>query len=136
MALGLETTDLKLGDWVYFSDVPCKVIGLTKNGVTIDCSKFDQGGKGVADIADIFPIPLTTELLEKNKYVITVDNGESQRFWDDLILRKLSDGSKFAVYLPVSNFDKEETVLLEVIEYVHELQHLLWILGYENNFTI
>lgn len=136
MALGIETTDLKLGDWVSFSDVPCKIVGLTKDGVTIDCSKFGQGGQGCADIVDIFPIPLTTELLEKNRYVLIGDNGEYQRYRDDLIIRKIGDSSQFAVYLPCGNFDKEETVLLSIIDYVHELQHLLWTLEYEAKITI
>lgn len=136
MVLELKTTDFKLGDWVYFSDVACKVIGLSKNSVTIDCSKFDQGGQGCADIVDIFPIPLTTELLEKNRYVLIGNNGEYQRYRDDLIVRKIGDSSQFAVYLPCGNLDKEETVLLSIIDYVHQLQHLLWTLEYENNIII
>lgn len=136
MALGLETIDFKLGDWVLFADVPCKIVGLTKNGITIDCSKFDQGGQGCADVVDIFPIPLTTEILEKNRYVLIGDNGEYQRYRDDLIIRKIDDSSQFAVYLPCGNFDKECTVLLAIIDYVHELQHLLWILEYEDKLII
>ncbi len=133
----MKAKDLHIGDWVLFADVPCKVIGVTINGATIDLSNFDnsKGKQACIDLCDISPIPLIEEFLIKNGYVIISEDGSYQRYRDDLIIRKVKE-SEFAVYLPVGNFEEEKTVLIDIIQYVNELQHLLWILEYKNEFSL
>ena len=133
----MEAKDLHIDDWILFADVPCKVIGITMNTVTIDLSNFDnnKNKQACADVVDISPIPLTEEFLIKNGYVSVDDYGGYQRYRDDLIIRKVKE-SEFAVYLPVGNFEEEKTVLIDIIQYVNELQHLLWVLDYENEYEL
>lgn len=133
----MEAKDLHIDDWILFADVPCKVIGITMNSVIIDISNFDnsKNKQACADVVDISPIPLTEEFLIKNGYVSVDEYGGYQRYRDDLIIRKVKE-SEFAVYLPVGNFEEEKTVLIDIIQYVNELQHLLWVLDYENEYEL
>lgn len=78
----MEAKDLHIDDWILFADVPCKVIGITMNTVTIGLSNFDncKNKQACVDVVDISPIPLTEELLIKNGYVNVDEYGSYYRF--------------------------------------------------------
>ena len=81
----------------------------------------------VAD-RDILPIPLTTEILEKNgwksingKYALKIKNANY------VVLEFTEDG----IYTYIN-----ENTMLFTIKYIHELQHLLYALHIDSNLKI
>lgn len=73
-------------------------------------------------------IPLTPELLKKNNFKEEQHQKEGTSEWYDFYHYDLGinivyevDGNKFAAYLDGKK--------LREIQYVHELQHILWALG-------
>ena len=134
----LKVEDLHIGDRVLFSNAPCKVIGISKNGVTLDLSNFDDAKEEqcCADLCDISPIPLTEELLERNGYSFTFDDGILRQYEDDCFRIKETNDGRFLIYLKVSNDDEEVDVLVTIAINVHELQHTFWVLSGDDNFDI
>lgn len=132
----LKVEDLHIGDWVLFSNAPCKVIGISKNGVTLDLSNFDDAKEEQVDLCDISPIPLTEELLERNGYKFTFDDGILRQYEDDCFRIKETNDGRFLIYLKVSNADEEVDVLVTIAINVHELQHTFWVLSGDDNFDI
>ena len=118
----MKATDLALGDWVSLDGTPIQVAGLhgRKVGVhkrrrSIYCSWHLE--------SEFQPIPLTSGILEKNGYRSTQG---IDFFWlDDKkhCCMKNYDGKRLFCYKQGIN-----DVWL-VVKYVHQLQHLLRIVG-------
>lgn len=114
----MEQTDVKVGDWVSFREGQGQINLIYGDTVTIDTYQ--------PNIAELEPIPLTMEILEKNGF--TVGNYNE---WANPIC----DSIHFSIY----NYKKKEwglyargameEVCLTTIKYVHEFQHLLWAVG-------
>lgn len=66
----MRAEELSLGDWVYssFCEQPCRVthIALSEHEY---CSVGVSNVLGLKDIASLIPIPLTSEILEKNGFI-------------------------------------------------------------------
>lgn len=82
----------------------------------------------LADRSEVDSIRLTGEILEKNGFKEEQHQKEGTSEWYDFYHYDLGinvvyevDGNKFAAY-----FDGKK---LREIQYVHELQHILWALG-------
>ena len=132
----MEANELMIGDWVYsaftISELPCK----------ITCLKLHEGGYttiettnviGVTDITSLSPIPLTTEILEKNGF--EYKEGEFGMYGiaivphyvrDDVPFEIFCDGEPFAIWFkePIN------------IKYVHQLQHSLRLYGIEKEIGL
>lgn len=134
----MKIKDIKIGDWVAFQNplTPSKneEIGNIAeiNGYTVRCGGF------TVHISDTYPIPLTKEILEKNGYELgslrlpLVDgkfNAEMLQF-----ARKNFVSLMFDKFERNFNYDFENRRL--TIRYVHELQHLLWTLGLDDNLKV
>ena len=126
----MKAKELKIGDWVSFADVPVKVKDIKPKSVVLDISRFDDcmDKEGCAELGDIRPIPLTSEILEKNgwkerKYSerIAYENG-----WYELFRVGQEGAWAFCHY---DDF-------LTAIKHIHELQHLLWALGMDDDLKI
>ena len=123
----MKATEIKIGDLISFNGTPVKVChidppyiyALDEKDVVVgsheNCNNFD-------------PIPLTSEILEKNgwkerKYSerIVYENG-----WYELFRVGQEGAWAFCHY---DDF-------LTAIKHIHELQHLLWALGMDDDLKI
>lgn len=141
----IKPEDLRIGDLVRVSNDNCMIPkGALCEVVAIDSERACEDKKGLADLLqtvreewefshgvwcnNIEGIPLTPELLEKNGFKEEQHQKEGTSEWYDFYHYDLGinivyevEGNKFAAYLDGKK--------LREIEYVHELQHILWALG-------
>ena len=88
----------------------------------------DMDGKLYDYIGELYPIPLTPDILEKNrwrsvngKYALKIKNANY------VVLEFTEDG----IYTYIN-----ENTMLFTIKYIHELQHLLYALHIDSNLKI
>lgn len=143
----IKPEDLRIGDLVMVSNDNCMIPkGALCEVVAIDSERACEDKKGLADLLqtvreewefshgvwcnNIEGIPLTPELLKKNNFKEEQHQKEGTSEWYDFyhydlginIVYEVEDKeSKFAAYLDGKK--------LREIQYVHELQHILWALG-------
>lgn len=141
----IKPEDLRIGDLVMVSNDNCMIPkGALCEVVAIDSERACEDKKGLANLLqtvreewefshgvwcnNIEGIPLTPELLGKNNFKEEQHQKEGTSEWYDFYHYDLGinivyevDGNKFAAYL----YGKK----LREIQYVHELQHILWALG-------
>ena len=112
-----------IGDWVvYNGDVeyidPIRIEGMDiATDMLITSDREDVGFNGVE------PIPLTTEILEKNGFVKDEKN-DNMYYWnwrviDDCISYD-KETSKVRIFYVLCGL-----VFVKIVQYVHELQHAL-----------
>ena len=141
----IKSKDLKIGDLVMVGNDK-RVIpkGALCEVVAIDSEWACEDKKEIAGLLqtvrekwefshgvwcyNIEGIPLTPELLKKNNFKEEQHQKEGTSEWYDFYHYDLGinivyevDGNKFAAYLDGKK--------LREIQYVHELQHILWALG-------
>lgn len=139
----IKPEDLKIGDLVranrdcafpkgtrcIVTDIrPEKALKDKKGIVSLSAIYDDDDGPWGAWCCYIEGIPLTPELLKKNNFKEEQHQKEGTSEWYDFYHYDLGinivyevDGNKFAAYLDGKK--------LREIQYVHELQHILWALG-------
>ena len=129
----MKATELRIGDWVAFADLPVKVKEVKQDGVCVDLSCFDnsKGEQGYAAFEDLSPTPLTKEILEKNGWRKDADAtlwvlGYLGLYWF------MVDGYYELCYADGCMKPIAQTR----VEYVHQLQHLLWALGIGDDLKI
>lgn len=123
--------DLMVGDWVH-NEVPCYVTAIYPNG-TMDC----QGDGWAISTDRVDPIPITSEVLEKNGWSY---NNEDAKYaagtWvgNGLMLQENGVGYRIVV---VSDYDDEDTNDTQfVITYIHQLQHALRLAGIDKEIKL
>lgn len=104
----MKANELMIGDWVYYGKKPVKVLQLSE-------------GK---DYKEINPIPLTSEILEKNGFVQVGLMYRNPEF--HITIRDVFGGDLF---LSISVRDVQ-------LKYVHELQHALRLCGIEKEIVL
>ena len=141
----IKPEDLRIGDLVMVSNDNCMIPkGALCEVVAIDSERACEDKKGLADLLqtvreewefshgvwcnNIEGISLTPELLEKNGFKEEQHQKEGTSEWYDFYHYDLGinivyevEENKFAAYLDGKK--------LREIQYVHELQHILWALG-------
>lgn len=141
----IKSKDLKIGDLVMVGNDKCVIPkGAFCEVVSIDSEWACEDKKEIAGLLqtvrekwefshgvwcyNIEGIPLTPELLKKNNFKEEQHQKEGTSEWYDFYHYDLGinivyevDGNKFAAYLDGKK--------LREIQYVHELQHILWALG-------
>lgn len=141
----IKPEDLKIGDLVMVGNDNCVIPkGALCEVVAIDSEWACEDQKGIAGLLqtvrekwefshgvwcnNIEGIPLTPELLEKNGFKEEQHQKDGASEWYDYYHYDLGinvvyevEGNKFAAYLDGKK--------LREIQYVHELQHILWALG-------
>lgn len=139
----IKPEDLRIGDLVrtnrdcafpkgtrcIVTDIrPEKALKDKKGIVSLSAIYDDDDGPWGAWCCYIEGIPLTPELLEKNGFKEEQHQKEGTSEWYDFYHYDLGinvvyevEGNKFAAYLDGKK--------LREIQYVHELQHILWALG-------
>ena len=128
----MNIQDLKIGDYVLYKDKIYKVWSL--NG-TIACIEPKRGRIRGVLIEELTPMPLNFDILTKC--------GWSHRH-DEMCALPFDFGSLNVVYdkrfdeylISVSAKNTFDTVLFRNVSYIHELQHVLWTLGIEDNIKL
>ena len=118
----MKATDLMIGDWVvYNGDVeyidPIRIEGMDiATDMLITSDREDVGFDGVE------PIPLTTEILEKNGFVKD-EKDDNWYYWNwsviDDCISYYKETSKVRI------FSVSGLTFVKILQYVHELQHAL-----------
>lgn len=132
----MQINELMIGDWVYRIDfntpVPSKIIGIEivnydKMEYIVDV--LNKNGYNVQlYLNEIKPIPITTEILEKNGFVY---DSEDKLFED--IYPRIS--MLYAQYRLVENGGINYGEMSE-IKYVHQLQHALRLCGIDKEIEL
>ena len=124
----MKKSELKLGDWVLAEGSPIRIDELVEGIDTL--SVYDDETNEIKDYSydELSPIPLTEEILEKNGWRekkssehIAYENG-----WYELFRVGQEGAWAFCHY---DDF-------LTAIKHIHELQHLLWALGMDDDLKI
>lgn len=130
----MEATELMVMDWVLHEGEPYQIRQLGIYGVDRDgedypavCVGKTNGIGLILERNEVEPIPLTSEILEKNGWIY---NNEDEKFFPQtwvgggLMLQGANDcGYRIVV---TSDYDDEDTNNTPfIILYVHELQHAL-----------
>ncbi len=127
----MKAKELKIGDIVSFKGTPVKVIhidppyiyALDEEDVVVgsheNCNNFD-------------PIPLTEEILEKNGWCWDERNCDWRLAGLAIAPYELNGKEHMAVYA----YSNQDLVNIYDSDYVHELQHLLWALGIDDDLKI
>ena len=112
----MRKEELTIGSWVLFDGYPYKVTGTEKDGVRLTdlFPNWDE----------IEPIPITSEILEKNLEKKTFYGIYDDYF--DLTIHEYSDGVYVANYHDCEINMPDQT---ELLSYIHELQQFLWRKG-------
>lgn len=145
----IKAEDLRIGDLVIVSKTGCKIPKGTVCRVTAietESMLFDDRSVSVRLIPidpkckqiswydwckNISPIPLTPEILEKNGFEIR--EGTVAYAKNRLALKPLDEGKDYQVGLGSLRLFYIE---VRIVKYVHELQHILWVLGEDANLKI
>ena len=120
----MRADELMIGDWVLdtFGN-PIQVKELLEDGINGEWDDAEcDGVEAVYD--DIKPIPIDLDILEKNGW--KGGAGENIRFNSPYILVKKND---------VWTMHYNEARIAE-IRYVHELQNIMRIIGYQGGFKL
>ena len=121
--------ELKIGDWVLVDGEPTILTELPDDTLTFYNSETNTLKD--YDYKDLRPVPLTKEILEKNGW-------EYSRPYNDWTY-SIGDMEEFCIYEGGRGFIIKQCRSLNdlhTIAYVHELQHILWALGADDDMTI
>ena len=122
----MKSTELMIGDWV------------SVNGRLVLVSDINDTTIGYFDeeilLSDVKPIPLTTEILEKNGFIkeTRIMYHITDKNWNFLKI----ECHKPDFYIG-KGCDEDECLLdFATIHYVHELQHVLKLCGIDKNIEL
>lgn len=136
----MEATDLMIGDWVLYENDYGKVWCLEEASDLVGLDLSDNMSTQDAHFEDIFPIPLTPEILEKNGFekVLDEDGTECYRYYNraadgyiKISLYNGGDGDWSIEIVNYEKFDNNEIVYNNnfIFLKVHQLQHALRLCG-------
>lgn len=130
----MDAKELMIGDWVLWKNKPVQVASVS--GVEYSFGQIDvilahcndEKLLEKHDIKSIQPIPLTSEILEKNGFV-KVFRGR-YRFEDNRSIVEISTSNGEMKWVRVSKYDENfSTTIINCLfanmRYVHEFQHIL-----------
>ena len=120
----MKAIELKLGDCVSYKGKVAKIHSIDSPCIYVDVD--DEIWGTPEDDDELSPIPLTEEILEKNGW----EKGD----W--CLMKGLLELIPFADKTKGLGFSIYKGVRIHNIEYVHQLQHLLWALGMDDDLKI
>ena len=125
----MDTRDLRIGDFVYYTDEKCKIIEISRSQVAMLRGRLYKCG--LTDVSDIQPIPLTDELLEKIafKNKIRASHSLGYRFVSDTCYALIWHIKESDAYLIRTLNNESVTIGEKRISYLHQLQHELYDAG-------
>ena len=130
----MKVKELKIGDWVLAGGSPIKIDELVEG---IDAlTLYDDETNEIENYSydDLSPIPLTSEILEKNGWKEDDEIWGIDSTFGHLHIEFFSNGKEIEAMVSVT--DDRDVCCLRQIKYIHELQHLLWALGMDDDLKI
>lgn len=138
----MKPEELACGDWVYSSfyyEQPCQILGIELYEQTGYANVKTTEVVGAKDINSLSPIPLTRDIMEKN-FEITYNNSEIYKNFDCPFFIIPRSNGKTAIALwsheDGTPFIKVGDVHYIRCYYVHQLQHLLKLIGSEKEIIL
>lgn len=132
----MKVTELKVGDWVVCNSEPLRIAEID----IFLCSAWDKNEyfHGGITIDYLTPIPLTSEILEKNGWKAgnEIWGIDYVNYIKSRLHIALFSKSKDMIAMVSPIDDSDMCVCLRQIKFVHELQHLLWALGMDDDLKI
>lgn len=124
----MNATDLMIGDWVQVS-LANKIGQIYRidmaNGIGNEYAALIDGD---FDCADLKPIPLTTEILEKNGFKKEIDEDKIHNRYT-----LTENSTAFSIKYALSVFQWFYPI---DIKYVHELQHIMKLCGINKEIVL
>ena len=126
----MKAKELKIGDWVLVDGEPVQIQDVCVENSTL--TLYDNKADKVKEYRynELMPVPLTKEILEKNGW-------EYSQPYNDWVY-SIGDVEEFCIYEGGRGFIIKQCRSLNdlhTIAYVHELQHILWALGADDDMT-
>lgn len=139
--IDMKANELMIGNWVYssFSELPCKItyLKLHESGYG---SVVTTNVDGVKDIESLSPVPLTSDILEKNGHKIIgysvwdLDCGAEVQ-WVPETLNSINPRMQYRLVPRQKEFGVQDTLICH-IKYVHQLQNALRLCGIEKTIEL
>lgn len=132
----MKANELMIDDWVYNKNIdkPMQVYPMMFSQM------FRRTPDATTEDYNIFPIPLTPEILEKNGFVIKKKWAQLGNFGDSpLIMWHFEDDAVLGDFKHELEIHQNDTGKVHVhipCEYVHELQHALKLCGIEKEIEL
>lgn len=120
----MKASELMIGDWVYRPDCYSKVKEIRENGI-IGLDHL----RGIIGFEELEPIPLTTEILEKNGFI-----EKSERRW--VLSDKHTGDEIISLFEVAKGFAMPTSGLAIGFQNVHKLQHLLKLYGIDKEIVL
>lgn len=121
----IKISDLSIGDWVRYRDREWQVCSLYQ--FTGEVGLWRKDSQLCEYVADIEPIPLTPEILEKNGISKTYES-------DEYAVYKGEGFNVTEYYTELWEFERHRNRLM--IRNVHQLQHALRLAGVEKEIEV
>ena len=130
--INMKVTELMLGDWVVYDDIPSQVTMTSAEG---DVMVLKEGKVVFTNSEQLNPIPLTEELLKVNDFKL------SMYYAIDGRQMYTHEESNFTLYFSRKQniYNVSRTDVSVQLQYVHELQHYLRLINLQGlavNFKI
>ena len=116
----MEAKDLMIGDYIYnHRNWECPIVEIHKDSAVVIARHY---GEEEFLLSDLRPIPLTTEILKKYRFV-----EESERRW--VLSDEYTGDEMLVLYQVAKGFAMPTSGLAIGFQNVHELQHLFRLCG-------
>ena len=127
----METKDLKLGDWVYYTKPITGEKAITGEKEACRIANIGEDmvrcqDKPLSHLNGISPIPLTKGILDKNR----------GRWMNTIYLYTKDKTNAELINWIVCIGNYQLSLDIRIIHYVHELQHIIWALGMDDNLKL
>jgi len=130
----MKANELMIDDWVYNKNIakPMQIYP------TIFSQMFRSNPNATTEDYNIFPIPLTPEILEKNGFEVTrnISSSRNKDVWSLHV-------SKYKIFYITEHHNKKKFPYFWIdigsnsdIKYVHQLQHALRLCGIEKEIVV
>lgn len=128
----MKANDLMLGDWYAFRGHPYKCTASDIASI-LEC---EENGAPT----DISEIPLTTEILEKNGFIVKRTESAKRTYWKDRAGQIVGHKNRGLMYMEISGNPVKFGYFLPHfsghIQFVHELQHALRLCGISKEIVL
>ena len=150
----MNTKELMIGDWVAFEGKPAQVRLLSDYDIKIDLFRKGEDQPCAElweeDLNECKPLPLTTEILEKNGFKKDKSTTHCERyFYAEHLDRTPQTVVEFSFYgdgvsadtlldcwTKPASCDGENRVHICDVKYLHELQHALKLAGIDKTIEL
>ena len=128
----MKAKELKIGDLITCYGEILKVASCDM----FMCSAWDENNDLCDHINydDLSPIPLTSEILEKNGWKEDDEIWGIDYTFGHLHIEFFSNGKEIEAMVSVT--DDRDVCCLRQIKYIHQLQHILWAMGMDDDLKI